>query len=161
MHIEHYSIKFFLPFLLCLLCGCTVDHEAVFLQNLSGGLTTLGKSPPDEALIIHNELYSQATELEKRGHARKLNMNRVIGILALRRAMLAEITKKAEMVPKCISEAMDRFDRGGILPKNKPKPEQDVLFDQFVSTILELEEPTWKEELYRVWIKKGLLVRGR
>ena len=161
MHTHHYinRISFIILCLACFIPGCTKDREAVFLPKLEGGLASLGRRPANDAFIIHNELYAQAMELEKNGEARRLNLNRVIGMLALRRAMLAEILGKSDLVQKNIDDALERFDRGGILSKNLPKSQQDKLFEQFVSTVLELEKPQWSESLYQIWIRKGFITK--
>ncbi len=73
--------------------------------------------------------------------------------------MLAEILGKSDLVQKNIDDALERFDRGGILSKNLPKSQQDKLFEQFVSTVLELEKPQWSESLYQIWIRKGFITK--
>ena len=143
---------------LCLLTACGDNREAALLSQLPAGLKSLGLQKPAEALAVHTKLYDEALELERTRQARKLNLDRTIGMLALRRAMLADILGKSEDVQAGIEESLRRFDRGGVIPASLPSAEKKQLLEQTVEVILKIEQPSWSDTLLRSWTQKGILL---
>jgi len=146
--------------LICFLASCTNNREAEMAEDLLEGLRSLGLEEPRDALSVHNKLYAQAIELEKRQGAKKLNLNRVIGSLALRRAMLAEVIGRTDEVQPSLDEAVERLRRGGLLGDDVAHSQRDHPLENLILTTLEIEKPKWKDSLFQVWIEKEILSKS-
>jgi len=139
------------------LCSCGKAPEAALVENLFDGLHSLGSKNPIEAKAIHDSLYDEALEVEKRGRTKHININRTIGYLALRRAMLAEMTNSSERVVSLLAEAKERLAKGDIMPRDIPIAQQNALLRNEVVVTLSGENPPWRAELIKKWEDQHIL----